>query len=250
MEATSPLKSPPGAGRPESAREAHEAAGARLSAIVTPAAKLVLAALVLALLVRTLVVEPFAIPSGSMSPGLEAGDFIFVDKMAYGWSRSSLPLRDPEASGEAFVRVNPRPVLRGDVIVFAGPGGQDYVKRVIGVAGDRVELARGRLLVNGTTVPCRAIGNGLCREVLPGGASHAIRDNGRSSLATFPEIGVPAGHYFVLGDNRGASADSRVPRAAGGVGLVASHEVLGRAQRIFFSARDGVHWDRIGQRID
>ncbi len=240
----------PLAAHPHAGRDVHEAEGARLSAIIVPAAKTVLGGLLIAVLLRTFVLEPFAIPSGSMSPGLEAGDFIFVDKMAYGWSRAALPFSDTLPAGEEPRRLLPRPVGTGDVIVFAGPGGQDYVKRVIGRSGDRVALSGGRLLLNGKPVPCTPLGQSLCREVLPNGSSHVVRENGSSTLSDFPETTVPSGHYFVLGDNRDASADSRVARADGGVGLVSDAEILGRAQRIFFSARGGVHWQRIGQRIE
>jgi signal peptidase I len=199
--------------------------------------------------IRAFVVQPFAIPSGSMSPGLEAGDFVFVDKRAYGWTIASLPLT-PRDDGTDDSRVAGRAVQRGDVIAFVGADGRDYVKRMVGTGGDLVELRRGLLILNGTPAPCVPLGGGLCRETLPNGHSHVVRSDGSSPLADFAPIRVPDGQYFVLGDNRDASADSRVPRAQGGVGLVADGQVIGRAARIFFSATgDGVRWERIGKPI-
>jgi signal peptidase I len=230
-------------------RAAHLARGAELRALLVPAARLLLGALLLALLVRSLLVEPFAISSGSMSPGLEPGDFIFVDKSAYGWGRASLPLA-PQLPGDRGTRLLAREAGYGDVVVFAIPGEQDFVKRVIARGGDRVALSAGRVILNGTPLPCVPLGGGLCRETVPGGKSHLVRETGDGALATFAEIRVPPGHYFVLGDNRDASADSRVPRSQGGVGLVSDAELLGQARRIFFSAGPGPRWERIGARID
>lgn len=215
------------------------------------AVKLIALALVLALGLRTFVVQPFAIPSGSMSPELEPGDFIFVNKMAYGWSAASFPFAGASpGDGANQGRVNAKPVHPGDVIVFAGPEGRDFVKRVIARGGDRIGLVDGRVVLNGRPLPCAPLGNGLCRETLPGGASHAVRSTADGPLADWPEIIVAPGHFFVMGDNRDASADSRVPRGAGGIGLVAEDEVLGRAERIFFAAHDGIRWDRIGRAVD
>jgi signal peptidase I len=232
------------------ARSRHRQTGEALAASLGSAVRLVALALVLALALRTFVVQPFAIPSGSMAPGLEAGDFIFVNKTAYGWSAASFPFPGAMTDGEPAGRLAARPVMAGDVIVFAGPDGQDYVKRVIARGGDRVGLVGGRVVLNGRALPCAPVAPALCRETLPSGDSHLVRGDGSGPRATWPEILVPQGHFFVLGDNRDASADSRVPRGAGGVGLVAEGEVLGRAERIFFSARDGVRWARIGQPID
>ncbi|MFN3369952.1 MAG: signal peptidase I [Sphingomonadaceae bacterium] len=237
----------------EAQRLAHAESGARLAHTLGGAVRLVALALVIALGLRTFVVQPFAIPSGSMAPGLEPGDFILVNKMAYGWSPAAFPFAGPLAApGEQPARLLPSPVRPGDVVVFAGPQGQDYVKRVVATGGDRVELIGGRLVVNGLRVGCAPTGPGICREQLPNGRSHRIRPDGTGSLADHPEILVPAGHLFLLGDNRGASADSRLPRAAGGLGLVPESAVLGRVERIFFAAdRDhGIRWQRIGRRID
>ncbi len=236
----------------EAARAEHQRAGAQLAARLWPFLKLIAAALAIALFIRVAVVQPFAIPSGSMKPTLQPGDFVIVDKRAYGWSLAALPLAAPltRPQGVASGRLAARPVLPGDVIAFVGPDGRDYVKRVIGRAGDRVELHAGVLHINGTAIPCEPITAGLCREILPGGRSHLIRSNGSGPKSDFGPLLVPQGHYFVMGDNRDASADSRTPRTDGGVGLVPDAQVMGRAARIFLSVSDTIHWERIGRSID
>ncbi|MCG2840981.1 signal peptidase I [Sandaracinobacter sp. RS1-74] len=248
------LSTPPdsAADRMETERLAHRLSGERLAARLARFARLLGAALVAALLIRVFLVQPFAIPSGSMSPMLEAGDFVFVDKAAYGWSMASLPLSTLLSPDEADGgRLFGRDVKAGDVIVFVSPGGQDYVKRMVAEGGDRVAMRGGQLVLNGRAVPCVPQGGGLCRETLPGGASHLIRSDGRGPFSDMPEITVPMGYYFVLGDNRDNSADSRLSRADGGVGLVPDAHVIGRASRIFFSAHEGgMRWNRIGQAID
>jgi len=236
----------------DAAREAHLGRGARLAAAVCPVLRLVTAALAIAMLVRVLLVQPFAIPSGSMAPTLLPGDFVFVDKQAYGWSLASLPLASPlmRPDGTATGRLSGRAVEPGDVIAFVGPDGRDYVKRVVAAGGDRVALVRGVLHLNGRALPCAPGPGPLCREALPNGARHLILSKGAGPTADFGELTVPDGHYFVLGDQRDASADSRVPRSAGGVGLVPDGQVIGRAARIFLSVDGGIRWDRIGKRID
>ncbi len=236
----------------DTARAAHLSAGERLSAALWPVLRLVSAALAIALVVRILIAQPFAIPSGSMTPTLEPGDFVAVDKRAYGWSLASLPLATPlmRPQGLAVGRLGAKPVQPGDVIAFVGPDGRDYVKRVVAVAGDRVSLEGGVLHLNGRAFPCVPEAADLCRERLPNGQSHLIRSSGTGPTATFPELLVPDGHYFVLGDNRDASADSRVPRSDGGVGLVPDAQVMGRAARIFLSVDGGIRWGRVGRAID
>ncbi len=237
----------------EAQRLAHLESGTRLARTLGSAVRLVALALVIALALRTFVVQPFAIPSGSMAPGLESGDFILVNKLAYGWSPGNFPFAGPLAApGEQPVRLMAAPVRAGDVVVFAGPQNQDYVKRVVATGGDRVALVGGELVLNGVALACTPAGVGLCREQLPNGRSHRIRPDRAGPLADHPETVVPPGHLFLLGDNRGASADSRLPRAAGGLGLVPETAVLGRVERIFFAADggQGVRWQRIGRRID
>lgn len=236
----------------EDARVEHQLAGARLSEAVWPVVRMVAAALLMALVIRVAVAQPFAISSGSMAPTLQQGDFVLVDKQAYGWSLAALPLSAPltRPQGTATGRIAARPVEPGDVIAFVGPDGRDYVKRVIGRGGDLLELRAGVLHLNGTVISCRPLPKGLCRETLPGGGSHVIRSDGTGANSSFGPLQVPDGHYFVLGDNRDASADSRMSRSDGGVGLVPDGQVMGRASRIFLSVGDGIRWDRIGNRID
>lgn len=241
----------------EARRAAHLSAGEQLSARIWPVLRLLSLALTCALFVRILVAQPFAIPSGSMAPTLEPGDFVLVDKRAYGWSLASLPVAAPlmRPGGTVAGRLGAQPIEPGDVIAFVGPDGRDYVKRVIGRGGDRVSLQGGVLHLNGRAFPCLPQPGGLCRESLPNGQSHLINSRGTGPRADFAELLVPEGHYFVLGDNRDASADSRVPRTDGGVGLVPDAQVIGRAAWIFLSLerapeRSGVRWSRVGRAID
>lgn len=236
----------------EAARLAHAEAGARQFDQVARAARLFGGAVLIAFVIRVLLVQPFSIPSQSMAPALVAGDFIFVDKRAYGWSAASLPqglLADGMTDARTGWRIGRRVPLRGEVVVFNGPGQVDYVKRVIGRPGDRIALQAGRVQLNGRTLPCPPRGVDRCLETLPDGRSHLVIESGRGPLATMAEIRVPAGHSFVLGDNRDRSADSRLSPDAGGVGLVADAELVGRASRIFLSVGDGIRWDRIGHAI-
>lgn len=210
---------------------------------------LIAGTLLVALAVRTIIVEPFAIPSRSMAPMLESGDLIIVNKMAYGWSAASLPRIFP-ISVDGRDRLAGRAPRHGDVVVFTGAYGRDYVKRVIGRDGDRVALLDGTLMLNGRPIPCEPAGGDHCLETLPGGKAQLIRTDTSGPLADMAEIIVPQGHYFVLGDNRAASADSRLSVADGGVGLVPHALLLGRAERIVFSARNSIRWARIGLGID
>lgn len=236
----------------EEARRARAAAGERLASQLGGIVRLVAAALLISLVIRSFLVQPFAIPSSSMSPLLKAGDFVFVDKAAYGWTLASLPLSGALGAdeGDGNQRLFGKPVNPGDVIVFVSPDGQDYVKRMVASGGDRVEMRKGQLVLNGRAIPCLPEGAGLCRETLPNGASHSVRSNGSGPLSDMTELMVPEGHYFVLGDNRDDSADSRLSRSGGGVGMVPDANVIGRASRIFFSSNEGVRWARIGQAPD
>lgn len=252
--------------RLDEARARHQESGQALALTLGSIFRVVVMAVLLALLIRTLLVQPFNIPSRSMAPGLDAGDFILVDKAVYGWSRASLPF-EPGARmlpGEPVLgveigaarnyavpgRVMGRAPVAGDVIVFAGPAGSgvDYVKRVIATGGDRVSLSGGRVILNGREVPCAPMGGGLCSERLPTGARYPVRDGAGGRLADFAEIRVPQGHSFVLGDNRGESADSRLAAADGGIGLVHDAQIVGRARMIFFSVGEGrIRFERLGR---
>ena len=204
--------------------------------------KILLYALVIALIERTFFFQPYNIPSGSMEETLMVGDFLFVEKFAYGYSRYSLPWGRllPE-----FGRVWASPPQRGDVAVFALPSepSRDFVKRIIGLPGDRVQVLYGVVYLNDKPLPrTRASDyvedqNGYWhhvvryRETLPGGKSYYVLDREiEGEYDTTPIYTVPAAHYFMLGDNRDDSDDSR-----GIVGYVPSENLVGRAQLKFFS---------------
>jgi signal peptidase I len=235
----------------EIARDRHITGSQRLADWLMPLLKLVGSAVLLSLLVRTLLVQPFAIPSSSMAPTLQAGDFVLVDKRAYGWSLASLPLAPGYVlAPDENLRILGRAVARGDVIAFVGPDGRDYVKRVIAREGDMVELRQGLVMLNGRPLPCPPEAPGLCREGLAQGRVHFVRGKADGPHANYGPAHVPAGHLFVLGDNRGRSADSRVRPEDGGLGFVPEARVIGRATGIFLSYDQGVRWNRIGTGID
>jgi signal peptidase I len=209
--------------------------------------RVVFQALLIALVIRTLLFQPFNIPSGSMKGTLLIGDYLFVSQYSYGYSHFSLPLSPPLFSGRIFGAAP----ARGDVVVFRLPRDDttDYIKRVIGLPGDRIQMVDGLLHINGVPVKRERVAdfiddeNGAdarvrrWRETLPNGVSYEsldLLDNG--SLDDTEEYVVPSGHYFMMGDNRDNSADSRVMSA---VGYVPFENLIGRAQIIFFSIRDG-----------
>ncbi|MEX0971168.1 MAG: signal peptidase I [Paracoccaceae bacterium] len=229
-------------------------------------------ALALAGVIRTLIFQPFYIPSGSMKETLLIGDFLFVNKFAYGYSYASCPrMFGVEFCGFAQgsnARIWGDEPDRGDVVVFRHPqNGADFVKRLIGMPGDRVRMDSGVLYINDIAAeqvpdgvfveeygPQGPEGNrpicanglqgegGICEkerfiETLPGGVSHIILNAvNNSSLDTTAEFLVPEGHYFFMGDNRDNSTDSRVAAAARGVGFVPYENIVGRADRVIFSS--------------
>jgi len=225
--------------------------------------KTIVYALLIAGVFRTLFFQPFWIPSGSMKDTLLIGDFVFVNKMAYGYSRYSCPFAMCPFSG----RILASEPERGDVVVFRHPvNGSDFIKRLIGLPGDQVQLRDSVLYVNGQeavqtpagvfeetferqgpagSLPqCANAGVGLgstCvkerfTETLPGGPSHAILDIRPSRFDDTRVYTVPEGHYFFMGDNRDNSTDSRVAQAALGVGFVPFENLIGRADRVMFSS--------------
>ena len=214
--------------------------------------KVIVQALLIALVVRTLLFQPFNIPSGSMIPTLEIGDYLFVSKYSYGYSKHSMPFSPPVFSG----RVISTPPKRGDVVVFKLPrdGSTDYIKRVIGLPGEKIQLIDGRLYINGQIVPRTPTKKAIAKnayghltemptytETLPGGVSHTIIEiDGDSGINDSTGVyEVPANHYFMMGDNRDNSTDSRVPPDQGGVGFVPFENLVGRAEIIFFSVQEG-----------
>ncbi|MGE4218827.1 MAG: signal peptidase I [Alphaproteobacteria bacterium] len=208
-------------------------------------ARTVIYAVLIALVVRTFAYEPFNIPSGSMIPTLLVGDYLFVSKFSYGYSKHSLPLSLPLFNG----RILSSEPERGDVAVFKLPsdGSTDYIKRIIGLPGDRIQVISGVLHINGEPVTRRRIEDysypsrfGGTRhaaqyiEVLPNGREHRIIEEAGDfgALDNTPEYVVPEAHYFAMGDNRDNSADSRV---SGQVGFIPRENLVGRAEFLFFS---------------
>jgi signal peptidase I len=200
-------------------------------------------AVVLAILIRTFLFEPFNIPSGSMIPTLLVGDYLFVSKYSYGYSKHSFPFSAAPFDG----RILESQPERGDVLVFKLPSDQktDYIKRVIGLPGDTVRMQDGRLFINGDLVERERISEYEYRdrygsilrpvlylEKLPGGKEHFILEEGDNRrLDNTPEFKVPAYHYFMMGDNRDNSVDSRA-----NVGYVPADNFVGRAEFLFFSS--------------
>ena len=226
--------------------------------------KTVVYAVGIAVIFRTLFFQPFWIPSESMKQTLLVGDFLFVNKMAYGYSRHSCPFSSCPFSG----RILGSEPERGDVIVFHHPvSGVDFIKRVIGLPGDTVQMVDGKVILNGTQLAYTPDGQfeeiferqgpmgqvprcqnapvgegGICIkergiETLPDGRSYAVLNIDDGGFADNPSpFTVPEGQYFFMGDNRDNSQDSRYGRAVGGVGFVPFENLIGRADRVMFSS--------------
>ena len=194
---------------------------------------------------KVAIAENYYVPSGSMEPTLLIGDALLASKYPYGYGTASLPIQInlPETG-----RVFAEPPKLGDVVVFRWPGdrAQAWVKRVVGLPGDRIQMRQGQLFINDHAASLKSDGIGEAEddnggvepayryvETLPGGVTHAIfklRDNGR--LDNTPEATVPPDHLFVMGDNRDNSADSRVPVREGGVGMLPMDNLVGRADAV------------------
>ena len=240
--------------------------------------KTIVYALLIAGVFRTLFFQPFWIPSGSMKETLLIGDFLFVNKMAYGYSYASCPsvrfagINIDSSDICGFLDGDNTRLLgsqpeRGDVVVFRHPvSGTDFIKRLIGLPGDKIQVRDGVLNINGESVTLEDAGDfeelmerqgpqgsyprcenapvgqgAICKksrqlETLPGGVQHAILNIANQGLDHTGVYQVPEGHYFFMGDNRDNSSDSRLPQSAGGVGFVPFENLIGRADRIVFSS--------------
>jgi signal peptidase I len=217
--------------------------------------KTVLYALLIAGGVRTAAAEPFNIPSASMEGTLLVGDYLFVSKPSYGYSRYSLPWGYlwPLPQG----RILASPPRRGDVVVFKTPADNktDYIKRLIGLPGDRIQVKAGVLYINDEPVPKVPVESFVedlggqrhevaqYRETLPNGVSYNVLDREpNGSFDNTDVFVVPEGHYFMMGDNRDNSLDSRAAVETGGVGYVPFENLVGEAEILFFSVDDSTRW--------
>lgn len=194
---------------------------------------------------KTAIAEPFYVPSGSMEPTLLIGDELLAVKYPYGYSSASLPSFLVFPNSARVLSALPK---RGDVVVFRWPGdrSQVWVKRVIGLPGDRISLRNGQVSINGDAAAIKPAGTGQMEgedgsrepvarytETLPGGRVHSIfKLVARGELDNMAEVVIPPGHLFVMGDNRDNSADSRVPVRAGGVGLLPVEDLVGRVDAV------------------
>ncbi len=201
-------------------------------------------AVLFALFIRTFFFEPFNIPSGSMLPTLKIGDYLFVSKTSYGYGQYSFPLGLAQFDGRMMEKMPER----GDVIVFRLPSNPtiDYIKRLVGLPGDRIQVIQGRLYINGQMLHRETVGMHRIEtpegtnetimeyiETFPDGTMHTIyEESDNEPLDNTEEFMVPEGHYFMMGDNRDNSQDSRVPEL---VGFVPSQNLIGRAEILFFS---------------
>lgn len=213
--------------------------------------KTLLYAFLIAVVFRSLFFEPFHIPSGSMKSNLLIGDYLFVNKMSYGYSRYSFPLGIPFFHGRLGSSDRPE---RGDVVVFRLPRNprMDYIKRVMGLPGDRIQVRSGKLYINGELIQDKYVdmyndNDGVenidklitrMEETLPGGKKILILKEGDQGYQNnTPVFEVPEGHYFMMGDNRDNSRDSRYQTE---VGFVPEENLVGRAVLIFFSKEPNI----------
>lgn len=265
---TEPAASPEPALAPQAAEPAGKPAGKRdEDSFLVFLLKLV----VIVTLFRSFVFSPFNIPSESMQPRLVNGDYLLAAKWPYGYSRQSLPFSLPVLPEERLLAATPQ---RGDVVIFKQPPLKelDYIKRVIGLPGDTVQMIDGQLILNGVPVPKQRIadfeiavtpntqcysaqflarrsdGTDVCRyprflETLPGGRQYAVLDLGTREKDSTEPVVVPEGHLFLMGDNRDNSEDSRFPAEPGrGIGLVPMDNLVGRAEIVMWSTDGSAEW--------
>ena len=205
--------------------------------------KTIFYALIIALIIRSFLFQPFYIPSSSMEPTLLVGDRLFVSKYTYGYSRHSLPF-SPKIYNNRFWLTKPK---RGDVIVFKTPADNrtDYVKRLIGLPGDNIQIIQGYLFLNGKKISRKKINNSykincgneiintnLFEETLPSGVTYLAAYKISGTMINTDEYIVPNNHYFFMGDNRDCSKDSRFLSS---VGYVNFNNFVGKVQVLFFS---------------
>lgn len=216
----------------------------RQESFIAEVVRTIVYALAIVFFVRTFLYQPFVIPSGSMRGTLLEGDYILVNKFVYGYSRFSLPFSPHIFDG----RIMGGEPARGDVVVFRPPAtpSTDYVKRIVGLPGDRIQMKDGVLYINGAAVGMTQIADLTLEdgaggaitynrfiETLPNGVAHEVLSNTvRSSADNTPEYTVPEGAYFMMGDNRDGSRDSRFTE----VGFIPYENIVGRVENIFFSA--------------
>ena len=244
--------------------------------VIASTLRSIVPALLIALVIRTVLFQPVSIPSGSMKATLLIGDYLLVSKFTYGYSHYSIPFSPPLFPGRIFAS----PPQRGDIVVFRSPtdDATDLIKRTIGLPGDRIQVTGGVVHINGTPVKREAapnyVGEDPCagepvfaslrsvkrwRETLPNGVSYDTLECPLMAPVPDPDntpvYTVPPDHFFMMGDNRHNSTDSRFLRE---VGYVPLENLIGRAQIVFFSVAEGenawqiwrwpwsVRWTRIG----
>jgi len=259
----------PPAETPSTAPEAHSSEGKPAKKEDSFPVFLIKLVLVVAIF-RSFFFSPFNIPSESMLPRLQNGDYLLAAKWPFGFSKYSLPFSLPLIPGRIFAH-QPR---QGDIVIFKAPplNDTDYIKRVIGLPGDQVQMIGGQLHINGKPVPkvkvtdfeiaispnthcylpqfeaARADGTPVCRyprfrETLPSGKSYYVLDLGQTPQDDTPPVIVPEGHMFLMGDNRDNSLDSRFPAVAGqGIGIVPQGNLVGKASLMMFSTDGGAEW--------